>query len=405
MEIYSYKAKDAKGAVFEDAIQAVSKESAAAAIRSRGLQILTIKKREGVGKGLFAGKISTSEKASFCRFMATMLRSGMSVPEAVDIIKEETKNKRFKRILSDLSFQTQKGKSLSIVFSHYSHDFNEIFLTMIKAGEESGTLEKSFDYLAVQLTASHDLTQKITGSMMYPAVIVVAMVGNGLLMMLFVLPRISGAFLKMEVNLPVYTVIMMKLGNFMGAHTIAILVGTVLVMALTGLTFFWGRTRAVIVRFLAKMPIVRNIVKNIDIARFSRTLSTLLKSGVPIIESLDVAADTLTQKAFKREAEGFSQSVAKGESLSDVLMKNREIFPSVMIQTIRAGEKAGTLEDVLKEMADFYEREIEYALKRFTALLEPILMLVIGVVVGVMVIMMIAPIYSIIGGLQETIQQ
>lgn len=405
MEIYSYKAKDAKGAILEDAIQAASKDSAVASIRSRGLQLLTIKKREGVGRGLFAGKISTSEKATFCRFMATMLRSGMSVPEAVDIIKEETKNKRFKRILSDLSFQTQKGKSLSIVFSQYTKDFNEIFLTMIKAGEESGTLEKSFDYLAVQLTATHELTQKVMGSLMYPAVIVVAMVGNGLLMMLFVLPRISGAFLKMDVPLPVYTVAMMKLGNFMGAHTILVLAGTILSMALVGLAFLMSGPRAIAVRFLAKLPLIRNIVKHIDIARFSRTLSTLLKSGVPIIESLDVSADTLTQKAFKREAEAFSQSVAKGESLSEVLMKNRKIFPSVMIQTIRAGEKAGTLEDVLKEMADFYEREIEYSLKRFTALLEPILMLVIGVAVGVMVIMMIAPIYSIIGGLQETIQQ
>src|SRR4029079_3889492 len=136
------------------------------------------------------------------RFVSTMLRSGMSIPEAVEIIREETKNKAMQRILADISFQTQKGKSLSSVLSTYKQDFDPIFLTMVRVGEQSGTLEKSFQYLSKQLAASHELTQKVKGSMMYPAVIVVAMFGNGLIMMLFVLPKIAGAFLNLDVPLP-----------------------------------------------------------------------------------------------------------------------------------------------------------------------------------------------------------
>jgi type IV pilus assembly protein PilC len=405
MQIYNYTAKNENGDVFSDALQAESKDDAAAAIRSRRLQPLTIKKVKGPSKSLFGGGISSSEKAAFCRFMATMLRSGMSIPEATDIIREETKNKKLKKILSDVYFQTQKGKNMSVVLTQYEGDFDKVFLTLIRVGEESGTLEKTFDYLSKQLAASHDLRQTVTGSLMYPAVIIGAMMGNGFLMMFFVLPRIAGAFLKLSVPLPSYTRVMLLVGQFMGKHTMeAIIVSGVIMLAGVGILLL-KRSRKIILSIIVKMPGPRGIIKQIDIARFSRTLSTLLKSGVPITEALDVSAGTLTQAAVMKQAKAFSTSVEKGESLSSVLMQHREIFPSTMIQSIRAGEQSGTLEKVLEEMADFYEKEVEYTLKKLTSLLEPLLMLMIGVAVGAMVIMMIAPIYSIIGGLQEMIDQ
>lgn len=403
MPLFNYKIKDEAGNIVEDTIQAANKEEAANYLRTEGTQILTI---QPVSKGLgfsFGKGIPVSEKAAFCRFMGTMLRSGMSVNRAVEIVAKETTNKKMKAILTDVAFQTQKGRSLSTALTNYANDFDTIFLTMIKAGEQSGTLEQSFNYLAKQLSVSHELTEKVKGSMMYPAVIIVAMFGNGIVMMVFVLPKISEAFLKLDVPLPIYTKILLTVGKFMGENTLLAMgmVG-ILVAAMAGI-FIYKKTRQFLLNQITKIPVVKGIRVHIDLARFSRTLSTLLRSGVPILEALDVAAQSLSQSNIKKQASEFSKSVEKGKSLSDILTANKDIFPSIMVQTIKAGEESGSLEDVLEEMAEFYEKEVDFSLKRFTSLLEPVLMLFIGVVVGGMVIVMIAPVYSIIGGLQQQV--
>ena len=306
--------------------------------------------------------------------------------------------------MSDISFQTRKGKSLSFVLSQYPHDFDEIFLTMIKVGEESGTLDKSFRYLSGQLAAAHELNQKVIGSMMYPAVIVVAMVANGLMMTLFVLPRISKVFLRLDLPLPIYTKYLLTVGEFFGSHVLLVILVTIGSFVGIVMLFFIERTRKIMVNILIRMPLVKKVVEYIDIARFSRTLATLLASGVPIIDALDLSANVLTQGAMQKEAKSFGEAVSRGESLSSVLVNKRSVFPAVMVQTVRAGEHSGSLDKILAELADFYESEVDFSLKRLTSLLEPLLMLVVGAVVGVMVIVMIAPIYSIIGGLQSSIQ-
>lgn len=404
MPLFTYKATDEAGKVFEDTLQAGSKENAISTLQSQGVKVLTIKKVGGLGSIAFGG-ISTSDKASFCRFMSTMLRSGMSVPDAVEIIRQESKNPKLQSVLADLSYQTKKGKSISSVLEQYPDDFDRVFLTMVRVGEESGTLEKTFDYLSAQLTASHELAQKVKGSMMYPAVIVIAMVGNGLLMLVFVLPRLASAFLKLDVPLPSYTRVLLTAGEFFGKNPVLVIGGTLAFVLAFFSLFLIKATRVMMVKVISRAPVVRNVVKNIDVARFSRTLSTLLRSGVPIIESLDVSSESVTSPQIKAETRRFGEIVAKGQSLSDIMSTQKTVFPPIMVQTIRAGEKSGSLEQVLSEVADFYEKEVEYSLKNLTSLIEPVLMLLIGVVVGVMVIMMIAPIYSIIGGLQQTIQQ
>jgi len=403
MPLFTYKIKDQSGSIIEDTIQAANREEAANFLKASNTQILSV---QPVSKGVplsFHRGIPVAEKAAFCRFMATMLRSGMSINKAIDIVAKESANPKMKRILTDIAFQTQKGKSLSVSMSNYSDDFDTIFLTMIKAGEQSGTLEQSFNYLSEQLSASHELSEKIKGSMMYPAIILVAMVGNGLVMVLFVLPKLSEAFLKLEVPLPIYTKLMLQFGQFVGKNVLVAVIGALILGGIVVWTVLYKRTRNIIMGLFSKVPAIKHVRDHIDLARFSRTLSTLLKSGVPIVEALDVSAQSVSQPKIKEQASKFGESVEKGQSLSDTLVLKRNIFPSLMIQTIKAGEESGSLEQVLEEMAEFYEKEVDFSLKRFTSLLEPVLMLFIGVVVGGMVIMMIAPIYSIIGGLQQQI--
>lgn len=405
MALFEYKAVRKNGDIITDSIQAASREAAAQAIAVDGLEALTIKEVKKTIKIIPQKSISSADKANLCRFMATMLRSGISIPEAVDIIRQESDNKRLKEILADVAARTRRGESLHSIFSQYKDAFDLIFLTIVKVGEESGNLEKSFDYLARQLYASHELTQKIKGALMYPSVILAAMSGIGMLLMVGVLPKISQVFSKMQISIPPTTRIILGFGSFVGTHTPLVIGSFLGVALLLGLAAKVRTSREVLSGFVVRLPMVKKMVKQIDVARFARTLATLLKSGVPIITALNVSAEGLTQKSMKELAKKFSDEVGKGSSLSEVLSRNKGVFPVIMTQTVKAGEKSGTLEKILEEMADFYEKETEQNLKRMVDLLEPILILVIGIAVGGMVIMMIAPIYSIVGGLQQSIQK
>lgn len=405
MPLFAYKAKNIRNRIVEDTIQAANRQDAAVLLKSEGYQVFTIKSLDKGISSLFDSKVSVAEKATFCRFLATMLRAGLSLPESVEIIKQESTNKKMQKILANIAFETRKGKTLSTVLSQYKDVFDPVFLTLVKAGEESGSLAQTFDYLAKQLLASYDLSQKIKGALMYPAVIISAMMGVGVLMLVFVLPRISSVFLKMNIPLPPLTRIVLEGGNFVGNH-VALVLGCLFgSICLLGFLIFNPTTRKSLFVFFARVPMVQKIMNQIDVARFSRTLATLIKSGVHIVEALNVAADSLSQPRLREQAKKFSVGVSKGQALSEVLIKSRRSFPLIMIQTIKAGEQTGSLEEVLQELAEFYEREIEYDLKRFISLLEPILLLVVGVAVGAMVIIIIAPIYSIIGGLQQTLQR
>jgi type IV pilus assembly protein PilC len=402
MPLYSYKVKTKRGGVVEDVAQATSRQEVASMLKSEGYQVLTIKSIDTKVGNLFEGNISVADKAAFCRFMATMLKAGLPLPEAIDILQEEAGNKKLKKVLYDVSFNLRKGSSLHAVLSKYESDFGPIFLTILKAGEESGSVEKSFGYLSMQLLQMHELSQKVKGSMMYPMVIIAAMVVNAILMFTFVLPKLSQVFLQLNADLPKATEILLNVGSFLGDNvflTLGVVVGLGLI---TAATFMIKKTRDFVISLFIKLPVVNKVVSQIDASRFARTLSTLLKSGVPITVALDVSSDVVMQTNVKKVTRGFSKGVAKGKSLSEVLEKDKKSFPPVMIQTIKAGEKTGSLEIVLEEMAGFYESEVDYSLKRATSLLEPILLLVIGLAVGAMAILMITPIYGVIGSMDGT---
>lgn len=403
MPLFSYKALNNQGKIIEDTVQASNKKDAVSLLASNNLKVLTLTNLESGLASMFAGDISISDKANFCRFMSIMLRAGLPLPEALEIIRRESSNRKMQKILADISYQTRKGRSLSAVLSQYKNDFDPVFLTMVTAGEHSGTLEKSFDFLAKQLLSSYEFTQKVKGSLVYPAVIVSAMVGEGLLMILFVLPRLSNVFSTLNIKLPPATKLILDFGNFVGNNTALVLGIIAATLAFLIFIFVYKKTRQILFSLLTKAGPIKKMVMEIDVARYSRTLSILLKSGVPIIETLDVASDALSQPKWREVSKKFSSQVARGKSLSDVLLNQKGMFPVILAQAIRTGEGTGSLDIVLEDLADFYEKEVDYSLKQITSLIEPVLMLLIGVAVGVMVVLMITPIYGIVGGLDSSL--
>lgn len=401
MPLYKYKAKNKEGKIIEDVLQATSKKEAVAFLKSNELGVLTVRNLEKKGPVLFRGGISVSEKAAFCRFMATMLRAGLPLPEALEIIRQETQSKKLREVLFDISFHIRKGASISSTLAKYKKEFDAVFLTMIKAGEESGTLEQSFDYLAKQLLASYELTQKVKSAMVYPIIIVCAMIANAFIMLGFVLPKMSDVFLSLNTEISPVTRFVLNFGQTVGAN-LALTFGIFFaILFFLVLLFLIRSTRTFIFSYMVRLPVISKVMDQLDTARFARTLSTLLKSGVPIMVALDVSSDVLKQPHLRKQAKAFSEGVSKGESLSDIILRQRHSFPLTVVQSIKAGERSGSLEVVLEELASFYEMEVDYGLKRATALIEPLLMLIIGVAVGVMVILLITPIYSIVGGLES----
>lgn len=403
MATFEYKARDNKGKIVQDIIESTSRKEAASILRDRGFQVLVVRKTKPTQKFLDRmQKVSLVEKATFCRFLSTMIKAGLPLVEAVEIMSKEATNRKMRRILHDLQYSLQRGQKLSNIFARYPEVFDTVFVTLTRAGEESGTLEQSFEYLSKQLMANYELSQQVKGALLYPAVIISAMMGVGVLMITFVLPRISQVFLRLNVELPLATRLLLNTSTFLGENIPWVLLTLGIVVVSTVVLLRHPKTRKTLIQMVGKLPVLSRLFDQLDLARFSRTLGTLLKSGVPIIDSIKISVELLGQKKFAALGKTFEEEIQKGHSLSDAIAKEEGVFPGLMTQSLRAGEKTGSLEVVLEELADFYEREVEHTLKSLTSILEPVLMLVIGVAVGAMVISIIAPIYSIVGNLQPT---
>ncbi len=403
MPIFSYKYSQA-GRIKTDTLSATNLKEAASIIKGKNLKIISLREvKTPTDKSLlsfFSRKnVSIIEKITLCRYMSTMLRSGLSLIEGIDALTEDTAHPKMKKILQDVSYGLQKGETIASAFAKHPEVFDETFLTIIQAGEISGTLNKSFDYLSKQLHKDHELLQKVKNAMMYPAVIVSTMIGIGFLLLIVILPQIAQVFYRMKLNLPLPTKILFAVSVFMSKNIIFIMPLFILSLFFLLLVLKSKPGKKFFRSLISILPYSKTLFDQLDLARFNRTLSTLLKSAVPITEALHVSTHSLTQNKYRKLAPIFEEEIKKGVSLSSIL-KRQKTFPSVMVRMIIAGEKSGALDKVLSDLASFYEQEVDASLKNFVNLLEPILMLIVGTAVGAMVLMVIAPIYNIIGNLQ-----
>jgi len=339
------------------------------------------------------------DKGNFCHYLATMIRSGTPILEAVDILSTEAENKTLAQLLGKIKEDLQKGKTLGESFAVYPVAFDEIFLTVIKAGEESGTLEKSLDFLGKQLLADYYLLQKVKGALLYPLIIIVVMVVMGFMMLGVVLPRIAKVFLSSGLPLPSFTKIIFNISLFFEKYLLFIILGFILVIG--GLIYFFLRARGkeLVKKLLPKIPVIKKIFSDLDIARFTRILGTLLESGVPIVKAIKIASDTFTLPYYSKLGKELEAEIAKGSAMKDVLHKQKTAFPKMVTGMIAIGEETGSLQKVLFDIANFYDQEVDVSLKNFTTVLEPVLMVGVGIVVAFMVLSIITPIYSLVGSL------
>ncbi len=398
MANFTYTALAKDGRRETSTIEAVDSLAAGHLLKEQGLMPVEINEvGKKVGLSFFSGfgSVKLREKIVFIEDLGIMIKSGIAAPRALKIIAKQTKNKKFKDCVSDNAHQVESGKTLHEALELYPKIFSHIFVSMIKVGELSGNLEKSLEYLGVQLEREADLKSKTKGAMIYPAVIVGAMVIMGFLMGVFVLPKLTATFKEFGGKLPLMTRMVVGLTDFIAGN--AILVAIVLFGGGIG-GVLYARTASgskLVDTILLRAPVISSIIKKINLARFARILSSMMKSGIAIVEGLTVSSEALGNYYYKEAIAKAAEEVKLGKNITQALEKDERLFPVIVVQMLQVGEETGSLETILQQLAEHYESDIDATMRNISSIIEPVLLLVIGAVVGVLALALISPIYNL----------
>lgn len=344
--------------------------------------------------------VSLSEKLMFMRNLKVMVGAGVPLPKTLEILALQTNSSQLRRALSDTKEKIVQGEALSFAMSRHPAIFSDLFVNMIKAGEESGTMEGVLSHLTLQLEREHELKSKIQGALMYPAVVVIAMIGVGIIMLVSIVPNLAKTFKEVGVPLPPTTRLVIGLGEFLSHYWyIALLLFLVfgfvswrLMKSKQGKTFLDG--------LVLRIPFVASLVKKINAAFFARTLSSLVGAGIPIVKSLEITGTVLDNQYFKETLSRAAEEVRKGAKLSAALQGSSHLYPLVVLQMLEVGEETGQTGEILAKLADFFEDEVSAVTKNLASVIEPVLMLIMGAVVGFFAVSMIQPMYSILGSIK-----
>jgi type II secretory pathway component PulF len=351
---------------------------------------------------VLARKISHLDRLLFTKHLTTMIKAGIPLPEALETLRDQTKSARLQIVLSKVLASVENGKGLAESLKDFNKDFDQFYVSLVEIGETAGTLEESLDFLAEQLKKDYALRKKIQGALMYPALVFIAMGVMGTFISLAVLPKLVSFFDAFEIDLPFTTKVLLAVANFMASYGVVFFVSLFI-----GIFLLWLLMQSKTVKpwwhkQILKMPLFGELIKHSQLSRFARNLGTLLKSGVPIVQALDTTAETLSNLSFKKSVAGLSSTLSKGKSIGKGMEQlDNHDFPPLVSKMVSVGEKTGKLEDTLLYLAEYYEDEIEDSSKNLTTILEPVLLLVIGLIVGFVALAIISPIYELSGSIRR----
>lgn len=367
-------------------------------MEAEGVTVLSLEE-EKVGKGMgslgLKARVKTEEKITFTKNLSAMLTAGLTLSRALSVIDRQSKNKTLKAIVSDIEERIKTGGTFHEALMVHNKVFSELFIAMTKAGEESGTLADSLKAVARQMDRSYSLQKKVKGAMIYPSIILSAILVIGVLMLMFVVPTLSSTFASLGVQLPLATRIIVGLSDYMAHNVLVVLV--LLVGFFVGVISF-TRSKfgaALILQIALRIPVIGEMVRETMGARAARALSSLLSSGVDMLTAIKIAGEVVGKNIFGAVLIEAEESVRKGEALSATFNKYPNLFPAFFTDMILVGEETGKVSEMLGQVAEYYEVDVEDRTKDLSTIIEPMLMLFIGVFVGIFAISMISPIYSL----------
>lgn len=338
--------------------------------------------------------ISNSDKMGFLISLSTMLSSGITLVESVDSMLEDAKG-NFKIFLTILRSDIQQGKRTYLSLSKFSNIFDKVTVNLVKAAEEAGTLDSSLKQIKINMQKDTEFVDKVKSALTYPLFIIVVFMLVFLMILVFVIPKISKIFLSLKIDLPLPTQVLIFLSDFILKSTVPLIVG--LIISSIFIFFLFKTKRRELTQFIFSLPLITGLIQKIDLTRLTRSLHMLLSSGVNISYALELVEDIVINKYIFRMISYAKENVASGKSLASAFRKFKKYVPSLIIRVIESGEKSGHLDKSLLETSEYLDYEVSNTLKSLTALLEPIMLVVIGILVGGMMLSIIAPMYSLIG--------
>jgi len=403
MSLFIYEAVTEDGRIVKSEINSLNKEEVVSMLSQKGLTPINVELKSGEqkiitvnSKAIFES-FNSLDRIILIRNLAATIKAGLSLSEALEIMVSDATKGIVKKFLQEAQLGVQNGQPLSNIFEKHSKIFSPIFIGMIRAGESSGTLDKSLEELNRHLEREHKMIKDIKGALTYPLILIIMTVVIVIVMLTFVLPRLSKSFIQNNIELPLLTKILVNISN---ALIYSPLLDVFIVAIFIGSFMYFRKTstgKRFISRFIFKIPVVRNLIKKIMLVRFSRTLGSLLSGALSISESLNLTAKAVGNEKFESAILSADADIKNGIPLSKALRSNSNLFPNFLISLVAVGEKTGTLDKVLKDFANFYEDDVSSALKDLTTFLEPVLLLFMGVVVGLIAMAILLPVYSMVG--------
>ncbi|MBD3281902.1 hypothetical protein GF391_04100 [Candidatus Uhrbacteria bacterium] len=403
MPSFRYQVRLPDGRIQSGIVEASDSDSAAEALEDRQYEVLSIDTYAGVEAGTasimkYLNTVKPKELVATIRMLSVMVSASVPLVDAVRNIVHQTKNPRLKSIMADIANEIEGGAKLSDALERYPQVFSGFFTNMIRSGETTGQLSEVMNYLADQQEKDYDMKAKLRGALMYPAFIITGMFIAGFIMMVYVVPKLTQVIIDAGAELPLSTRILIGTSDILVNFWWVILIGLI---ALGGFFYAWVRTsegRYTFDKLKLKIPIFGGLLRDIYIVRFCQSMHTLMKGGQTLVQGLEVAASVIGNEVWKRMILQTIQAVNDGESITSV-MTNRKFVPQMAVQMISVGEDTGQLTDVLKRVSEFYSRSVDNASATLLTLIEPIVMVVLGVGVGLMVSAIMLPLYRISGGI------
>jgi type IV pilus assembly protein PilC len=409
MPKFTYTGEDGEGKKITKTVEADDRYAVYDIARRDSHRISSIEEEThgAVGKffnmdriNVMLSRVKADELVMVTRNLGSMLTAGLTVTRALSVIERQSKNPKLKDVLTRINERINNGEQFYEALKEYPEVFSDLYVAMIKSGEESGNLAESLKTLSVQMERASNLTKKIKGAMIYPAIVITVMVIIGVLMMMYVMPQITSVFKGMDMDLPATTQFLIATSDFFASNTLltlAIMIGSVL-----GVVYFLkSKTgRYVSSWVIPRLPVIGTMAMETNSARTARTLSSLLNSGVDVIQAIEITEEVVQNVFYKKVLREARMRVEKGTALSEVFIERTDLYPILVGEMILVGEETGQISGMLNELAIFYETEVERKTKDLSTIIEPLLMVAIGAGVGFFALAMIAPIYSISDGLK-----
>jgi type II secretory pathway component PulF len=402
MAIFKYKAKKGPKQIVNSVINAASREEAINKISEMGYMPINVEEVKDGGSSVFSNKdlkkirLKSKQITVFTRQLAILLRSGVPILKAITILADQSLNQDFKAVLNTVNAQIKDGNSLSNCLSSYQNLFSPLYVSLVRAGEDSGTMDAALLRIAEYRQKQEQIFSQIRTALTYPILMAFVGIATIIFMLTFVMPRLLGVFARLGQELPLPTRILISVSNFLNQGWVWVVIGTLFFISVTFLkrSSASRRRKLFISKMKLQMPVFGEVFLKAELARFSRTLELLLNSGVHVLTALQKSIPIIDNQIMQDELKKAYKSIEQGESFGATLDQSK-IFPKFMVNLISVGEESGNLEGALNELAMTYEAETDEAVKVMTNLLEPIMILLMGIIVGFIIVSMLLPVFQL----------